>query len=195
MFYWSLGGGGWVKSRLTCGSILRLLLAVAGGIYPIFVVVIPQESGTGASGSLSKNWPKIPRHANKTSHWRQLRLLILDLWTFWMNGVHKKIRWRGLPEVSLSGKVLKTWTSAAILSWVHTAARKFDLLMNIQWSCRGLLNYISHLVLLPGGLEDKLGGPEICSSVISRSWLGGTCSLSCCHLFYISRFYMIYLVF
>ena len=53
--YWSLGGGDWVERKLTCGNILKLLLAVAGGNFPIFVVMIPQESGTGASGSLSKN--------------------------------------------------------------------------------------------------------------------------------------------
>ena len=58
MFYWSLDGGGWVESRLTCGSILKLLLAVAGGKFPIFLVMIPQESGTGAGGSLSKTDPK-----------------------------------------------------------------------------------------------------------------------------------------
>ena len=45
--YWSLGGGDWVESRLTCGNILKLLLVVAGGNFPIFVVMIPQESGTG----------------------------------------------------------------------------------------------------------------------------------------------------
>ena len=53
-FYWSLGGGDWVESKLTCGSILKLLLDVAGGNFPIFVVMIPQESGTRAGGSLSK---------------------------------------------------------------------------------------------------------------------------------------------
>ena len=53
--YWSLGGGDWVESILTSGGILKLLLAVAGGNFPIFVVMIPQEKGTGAGGSLSKN--------------------------------------------------------------------------------------------------------------------------------------------
>ena len=53
--HWSLGGGGWVESRLTCGSILKLLLSIAGGNFHIFVVMIPQESGTGAGGSLGKN--------------------------------------------------------------------------------------------------------------------------------------------
>ena len=52
--YWSLGGEDWVESRLTCGNILKLLLAVASGNFPIFVVIIPQESGTGLGGSLSK---------------------------------------------------------------------------------------------------------------------------------------------
>ena len=55
VFYWSLGGGGWVESRLTCGSILKLLLVVAGGNFPTLVAKIPQESGTRAGGSLSQN--------------------------------------------------------------------------------------------------------------------------------------------
>ena len=42
-FYWSLGGVGWVESRLTLGSILKLLLAVAGGNFPIFVVMFPKK--------------------------------------------------------------------------------------------------------------------------------------------------------
>ena len=53
--YWSLDGGDWVESILTSGSILKLLLTVAGGNLPIFVVMILQESGIGAGGSLSKN--------------------------------------------------------------------------------------------------------------------------------------------
>ena len=53
--YLSLGGGDWVESILTSGSILKLILAVAGGNFTIFLVMIPQESGTGAGGSLSKN--------------------------------------------------------------------------------------------------------------------------------------------
>ena len=50
----SLGGGDWVESILTSGSILKLLLTIAGGNLPIIVVMIPQESGIGAGGSLSK---------------------------------------------------------------------------------------------------------------------------------------------
>ena len=54
-FYWSLGGGDWVESISTSGKILKLLLAIAGGNFPIFVVKVPHESGTGVGGSLSKN--------------------------------------------------------------------------------------------------------------------------------------------
>ena len=43
VFYWSLGGVGWVESRLTLGSILKLLIAVAGGNFPIFVVMFPKK--------------------------------------------------------------------------------------------------------------------------------------------------------
>ena len=45
--YWSPGGGDWVESILTSGSILKLLLTVAGSNFPIFLVMIPQESGIG----------------------------------------------------------------------------------------------------------------------------------------------------
>ena len=53
--YWSLSGGDKIESILTSGIILKLLLTVASGNFPIFVVIIPQESGIGAGGSLSKN--------------------------------------------------------------------------------------------------------------------------------------------
>ena len=43
MFYWPLGGIGWVESRLTLGSILKLLLATAGGNFPIFWVMFPKK--------------------------------------------------------------------------------------------------------------------------------------------------------
>ena len=44
-----------VESILTSGSILKLLLTVARGNFPIIVVMIPEESGIGAGSSLSKN--------------------------------------------------------------------------------------------------------------------------------------------
>ena len=43
VFCWSLGGIGWVESRLTLGSILKLLIAVVGGNFPIFVVMFPKK--------------------------------------------------------------------------------------------------------------------------------------------------------
>lgn len=44
-----------MESILTSGDILKLLLIVAGGNFPIFVAMIPQETGIGAGGSLSEN--------------------------------------------------------------------------------------------------------------------------------------------
>ena len=41
--YWSLGGIAWVESRLTLGSILKLLLAVAGGNFPILWSCSPRK--------------------------------------------------------------------------------------------------------------------------------------------------------
>ena len=52
--YRSLGGGDWVESILTSGSILKLLLDVASGNFPIFVVMIPQASRIRAGGSLNE---------------------------------------------------------------------------------------------------------------------------------------------
>ena len=57
-----------VESILTSGSILKLLPTVEGGNFPIFVVMIPQESGIEAGGSLSENRPRRPRHYYKVSH-------------------------------------------------------------------------------------------------------------------------------
>ena len=44
-----------MESKLTSGNILKPLPTVAGGKFPIFVVMIPQESGIGAGGSLNEN--------------------------------------------------------------------------------------------------------------------------------------------
>ena len=43
VFYWSLDGEGWFDSILTLGSILKLLLVVAGDNFPIFVVMLPKK--------------------------------------------------------------------------------------------------------------------------------------------------------
>ena len=39
-----------MESTLTSGNILKLLPTVAGGNFPIFVVMIPKESGIGDLG-------------------------------------------------------------------------------------------------------------------------------------------------
>ena len=38
-----LDGEGWVESRVTLGNILKLLLVVAGGNFPNFVVMFPKK--------------------------------------------------------------------------------------------------------------------------------------------------------
>ena len=55
VFTGQIGGGDWVESKLTCGSILKPLPIVVGGNLPIFVVMIPQESGIRAGGSINEN--------------------------------------------------------------------------------------------------------------------------------------------
>ena len=54
MFIGQIGGGDWVESKLTCGSILKRLPIVTGGNLPTFVVMIPQESGIRAGGSINE---------------------------------------------------------------------------------------------------------------------------------------------
>ena len=55
VFTSQIGGGDWVESKQTCGSILKPLPTVAGGNFPVFVVMIPQESGIRAGGSFNEN--------------------------------------------------------------------------------------------------------------------------------------------
>ena len=43
MFYWTPGGIGWVERKLTLGRILKLLLVIAGGNFPIFLVMFPKK--------------------------------------------------------------------------------------------------------------------------------------------------------
>ena len=50
-----IGGGDWVERKLTCGSILKPLSTVVGGNFPIFVVMIPQESGIRTGDSFNEN--------------------------------------------------------------------------------------------------------------------------------------------
>ena len=55
MFTNQIGGGDWMESKMTCGSILKPLPTVAGGNLTIFGVMIPQESGIRAGGSINEN--------------------------------------------------------------------------------------------------------------------------------------------
>ena len=55
VFTGQIGGGDWVESKITHGSILKPLPTIVGGNFPIFVVIIPQESGIRAGGSLNEN--------------------------------------------------------------------------------------------------------------------------------------------
>ena len=41
--YWQLDGIGCVESILTLGSILKLLLAITGGNFHVFVVMFPKK--------------------------------------------------------------------------------------------------------------------------------------------------------
>ena len=55
MFTGQIGGRYWVERKMTCGNILKPLPNVAGGNLPTFVVMIPQESGIRAGGSINEN--------------------------------------------------------------------------------------------------------------------------------------------
>ena len=53
VFIGQIVGGDWLESKLTCGSILKPLPTIIGGNLPTFVVMIPQESGIKAGGSIN----------------------------------------------------------------------------------------------------------------------------------------------
>ena len=53
VFNSQIGQGDWVERKLTWGSILKPLPIVAGSNLPTFGVMIPQESGIKAGGSIN----------------------------------------------------------------------------------------------------------------------------------------------
>ena len=55
VFTGKIGGGDWVERKQTCGSILKPLPTIAGSNLPTYGVIIPQESGIRAGGSLNDN--------------------------------------------------------------------------------------------------------------------------------------------
>ena len=58
MFTGQIGGGYWVESKHTCGSILKPLPTIASGNLPTFVVMIPKETGIREVAQLMKTDPK-----------------------------------------------------------------------------------------------------------------------------------------
>ena len=69
---------------------------------------------------------------------------------------------------------------------VLTVVSMTELLLNTQWSCRGSQDYISHPVLYQEDQEASSRVLRTAFQLFSRSWLGGTSSLSCCHLIYLT---------
>ena len=55
MFTSQIGGGDWVESKQTCDSVLKPLPTIAGDKFPVFVVIILQESGIRVGGSINEN--------------------------------------------------------------------------------------------------------------------------------------------
>ena len=141
--YWRLGGIDWFESRLALGSILKLLLAIAGGNFPIFVVMFPWNK----SRWLIK-WKTDPKDLGmliKTTHQIQLRLFNLYLWNLWVKFVHKSFD-GGDRQKCLSGKVLIYWTSAIVLGWVLTTTGT-SITADYSVDLQGFLNLFSHPVL------------------------------------------------
>ena len=177
-------------SILTSGRILKLLLGFTGGSFPIFVVRNPQESGTGEGGSLSKNWPRRPRNSYKNSHWRQLRLLIMDLWPFWVNEVHMWISMEGTNWSKFEGISAEDWTYATILSWSSYCYKQDWITVEYSVELQRISRFHLSPSALPGGSGDKLGGPENCCSTFLQELVGrnNLLKLLSPHLF--DRFYL-----
>ena len=55
MFTSQIGVGDWVESKHTSGSIVKPLPTIVGGNLHTFGVMIPQESGIKAGGSINDN--------------------------------------------------------------------------------------------------------------------------------------------
>ena len=107
-------------------------------------------------------------------------VIILSEWSAHVNSME------GTSWSKFDGISAEEWTSASILRWVNTIVRRTELLLKTQWSCRGFQYYISHPVLYQVDQETSSAVLRIAFQLFSRSWLGGTASLSCCHLIYIT---------
>ena len=165
---WSLGGGDYVDSILTSGKILKLILTVVGGKFPIIVVMIPQECGIGACVSLSKNWPGRPRHWDKTFHWRHRRLLIfLELWSFWVNELHMRNSMEGTCWSEFERLTTEDLTCATTLSWSSYCCHQgwVTTVYPVKWQRISRL-HLSPSTLL-GGPGDRLECPEKVHTKIS----------------------------
>ena len=68
MFTGQIGGGDWVESKQTCGSILKPLPTVAGGNLPTFGVMIPKKVGSEQVAQLMTTNPKDLGNLYKNSH-------------------------------------------------------------------------------------------------------------------------------
>ena len=55
MFTGQIGEGYWVESKQTYGNTLKPPPTIASGNLPTFGVMIPQESGNRAGGSINDN--------------------------------------------------------------------------------------------------------------------------------------------
>ena len=176
-----------MESILTSGSILKVLPTIAGGNFPIFVVMIPQESGIGASGistkfSIEGNWG--------CSFWE---VIIQGEWS-----AHEKFNggdyWSEFEGLTTETELIAAIRLKFLLLWVD-----LDYWGNLTSQVTEGLKVIFSTQYSAKRTRNMLGGPEeVLYERSPRDWLGGITSLSCCHLiidrFYLFSCYYIYLL-
>ena len=129
----------------------------------------PKKVESEQVAQLMKNDPKFLGNIYKNAHWRELRFLIIEKWSFrWM--CFREIQWKGFVERVWGDKLLSDLVH--ILSWriLLLSAGCFIELLDQSTIC--MLHQFS-----AKKTRNRLGGPE--EVLFKRSlgvWYGGTAS-------------------
>ena len=115
VFTGQIGGGDWVESKLTCGSILKPLPTIAGGNSLHLWSWLPKKVEPEQVAQLMKTDPQDLGNLYKNSHWRELRLLILEKWSFRLNECTSE-KFNGREIWKVFEGINADWSNVA-LSW------------------------------------------------------------------------------
>ena len=158
MFTSQIGGGDWVERKQKCGSILKPIPTVVGGNLPTFGSWFPKKVESEQVAQLMTTDPKHLGNLYKNSHWRELRPLILEKWSFRLNECTSE-KFNGREILKVFEGITTNWSSVAFKLKIITLRVEYLLR---YWTSQ--LTEGSTVCILQQFLAKKtrnrLGGPE-----------------------------------